>query len=87
MKGKKFIMKEGAYFKNSFGKGFIVPNWKEGEEIGFLKAGKYIELGKGKLFIVYRRPSMYFVNNKAEAEKLSKEFKEEDNLYEKYDNQ
>jgi hypothetical protein len=83
----KFVIKEGPSFKNSFGEGFIVPNWKEGEEKGVLKAGDYGELGRSGLYTVYRRPAMYFAENKEEAEKLSKKFKEEDKLFRKYEKQ
>jgi hypothetical protein len=87
MKGHKFVIKEGPGFKNSFGEGVVVPNWEEGEKKGVLKAGKYGELGRSGLYNVYRRPAMYFAENREEAEKLSKMFKEEDKLFRKYEKQ
>ena len=72
MKEHKFVIKEGPGFKNSFGEGFIVPNWEEGEEKGVLKAGDYGELGRSGLYTVYRRPAMYFAENKEYLKEQSK---------------
>ena len=87
MKEHKYVIKEGVGFKNNFGEGFIVPNWEEGEDRGILKAGKYGELGRSGLYTVYRRPAMYFADNKEKAEILSKQFKEEEKLINKYEKQ
>lgn len=85
MKENKYVIKDGPGFKNTFGEGYIVSNWVEGEAKGVLKAGKYGEVGRSGLYMVYRRPAMYFADNKEEAEELSKRIKEEDKLLNAYE--